>query len=382
LIHLCHGDYGYQFNADEKHLSQLLQEKGYYTALHGFQHETTHEQKRERLGFEELVNADASPPTWQVPPCDVIADGACEFLQRRGRMDGPFYLQLGFFETHRPYDFGGAEPDTEHGVTVPPYLVENEASRTDHAALQGAIRKADAQVGRVLEALRANKLEENTLVIFTPDHGLANPRAKASLYDPGLEIAFLMRWPFGEVSGGQISLRMISNVDLVPTLYDLFEWEKPANLQGRSFANEFGREGRYSGEPARNHIYALHHEGDLRCVRTRTHKLIRNFSKRTGPALPVQIDGPAHPVVTQNRPGLAGVDPVELYDLAADPLEEDNLADEPDLAETRKDLEDRLWRWMEYTDDPLLQGAYTSPRHQRHLKAYQQFVSENPESGS
>jgi arylsulfatase A-like enzyme len=378
LIHLCHGDWGHKLNPEEKHLSQLLRERGYYTAMHGFQHEVVHEDARERLGFQEFVNADPSPPTWLVPPCDVIADGAVEFLQRRGQQDGPFYLQMGFFETHRPYDFGGVEPDTEKGVTIPPHLVDNEASRTDYAALQGAIRKADAQVGRVLEALRQNGLEKNTLVIFAPDHGLAGPRAKATLYDPGLEIAFLMRWPFGGIEGGQISLRMISNVDLVPTIFDLCDWEKPLNLQGRSFANELGREDQYRGEPPRNHIFAMHHDGDLRCVRTRTHKLIRNFTKRRGLTVPVQLDAPAHSIVASNPPGKSGLPGVELYELSADPLEERNLADDPDFAEVRADLSDRLWRWMEYTDDPLLQGAYTNPRHHDHLAEYNDYVAANP----
>src|SRR5205823_4803161 len=83
---------------------------------------------------------------------------------------------VNFFEPHRPYDFGGVEPDTERGITVPPYLPGNDASRAEVAGLQGAIRKADSAVGEILAALEATGRAEETLVLFTADHGLALPR--------------------------------------------------------------------------------------------------------------------------------------------------------------------------------------------------------------
>lgn len=369
LIHLCHGNFGYRYHAGEKHLSHLLKERGYATALHGFQHEVSHSEVHVRLAFDEVEHAAPAPPIYPVPPADIIAGGAAAYLKERARARQPFYLQVGFFESHRPYDFGGCEPDDSRGVTVPPYLLDNAAARADHAALQGALRKADAGVGLVLEALREAGLEEETLVIFTPDHGLANPRAKATLYDPGLEIACLMRWPGGGLEKGRRIGRLVSNVDLVPTIFDLCAWEKPANLQGRSFADACGM---YQGDALRREVYALHHDGDVRAVRTEHYKLIRNFSRRVGYQVPLDITSGAWPILQQSR-GEAGVGAVELYDLQVDPLEAHNLAAEPGVEHVREDLEDRLWRWMEACEDPILEGAYTTPRHREQLHAYREW---------
>lgn len=373
LIHLCHGNFGYRLNEGEKHLSQLLQERGYYTALHGFQHEVNPKRIREELTFfNEYESCDPAPPVHPIPACDVVAEGACAFLERRAKQSGeqPFYLQLGFFESHRPYDFGGCEPDESKGVTVPPYLERSRAAVEDHKGLQGAIRKADAAVGRVLDELERQGLAESTLVVFMPDHGLANPRAKATLYDPGIEIACVMRWPRGGVSGGKRRSELASNVDFVPTLFDLLGWETEGlRLQGESFAGLLGKEGSGMG---REHVYALHHDGDLRCARSRRHKLIRNFSLLRQLEAPVDFEAGGHPIL-QKPSGLVNVGPVELYDLEEDPLETRNMAGEASWAGLQSDLEGRLWRWMEDCGDPILKGGYTTPRHQGQLAEYKEW---------
>jgi len=102
------------------------------------------------------------------------------------------------------------EPDDELGVHVPPYLADDDGTRTELAELQGAIHALDRQVGRLLEHLDRLGLTENTLAIATTDHGIAMPRAKCTLYDPGIEAALIMRLPIRGWSGG----RAISDMDL------------------------------------------------------------------------------------------------------------------------------------------------------------------------
>ena len=367
LMHLCHGDFGWAFHPGEKHLSHRMKDLGYFTTLQGFQHEVHHANVG-WLGFDLVRNADPAPPIYPIPPCDVVARDAAAFLRGEAARRQPFYMQLGFFETHRPYAFGGCRPDASRGVTVPPYLVDNAAAREDHAALQGAIRKADAQVGVVLDALRDAGLEEDTIVVFTVDHGLANPRAKATMYDPGLEIALVMRWPAGGLTGGRRVPRLVSNVDFVPTLYALLGETPPSNLQGRSFADARGD---FPGAAARDAVFAMLYDGDLRAVRTRTHKLIRNFARGSSVKPPVDLAGGGHWIL--QRDGRVVPPAVELYDLAADPLETRNLAatdaPPPELAA----LDARLWRWMEEIGDPLLQGPIPSPRYRQCLDDYRAF---------
>ena len=112
-----------------------------------------------------------------------MAVAAREYLTSRSP-EKPFYLEVGFFEPHRPYDWQGTQPDTSQGVTLPPYLPDIPEAEADVAALQGAVKMLDTGVGILLDSLDDLGLAENTWVVFTTDHGLAVPRTKCTLYDP------------------------------------------------------------------------------------------------------------------------------------------------------------------------------------------------------
>ena len=367
LMHLCHGNFGWKMNDDTRHLAQLLGSRGYSTRLHGFQHETPHPDVA-RLGFHEMADVKPQPPHYPVPPCDVIAAGAAEYLQSEAASRQPFYLQMGFFETHRPYAFGGTEPDDSAGVHVPAYVVDNEAARADFAHLQGSIAKADHNVGVVLDALREAGLEENTLVVFTVDHGVAVPSAKATMYDPGLGVILAVRWPRGGICGGQRSSRLVSNVDIVPTLFDLMGLEKPEHFDGISFASEFDRR---NGPPERTHVFGMLHTGLQRAVRSDRWKLIRYFDRLREAKRPADLTPPSrHPAGAE---GTTPLNRVQLFDLESDPLETDNLADDPSCRAIQQELDGELWRWMESVNDPLLKGPTPPPRWHESIADYRQW---------
>src|SRR5690606_23088392 len=157
----------------------------------GIHHETRQgppEQVAARCGMDEVL-----PPA----PANVLVDQAIERIDRFRDSNQPFYIQIGFHEPHRikasnePETVMGfvgdeIEPDDELGIHVPPYLFDDAGTRTELAELQGAIHALDRQVGRLLEHLDQSGLAENTLVIATTDHGIAMPRAKCTLYDPGI----------------------------------------------------------------------------------------------------------------------------------------------------------------------------------------------------
>jgi arylsulfatase A-like enzyme len=272
----------------------------------------------------------------------------------------PFYLEVGFEEPHRPYDFGGAEPDDSLGINVPLYLPDVPEARRDFAAFQGAIRAMDHGVGRILAGLDELGLAERTWVIFTADHGAAMPRAKGTLYDPGIEVALLMRWPTGRIGEGRAVDALLSNVDVTPTLLDALCLPLPTNLQGQSFWPLLRGE---AYEP-RTAVFAektFHTAYEpMRAIRTERHKLIVNFE--TGLAFDVPGDVMQSPIYPPLIPQLNRVrDHVELYDLAADPWEWSNLAARPELVELEADLLHRLRAWMAETGDPLLSGPIASP---------------------
>lgn len=357
LMHLAHNPFNWRMRDYRVHMGHRMSSLGYRTVLHGFQHEVAHAQVDD-LGFAESFHTGPQPPIYPVPPASIIARGAADWLQSHQHDEAPFYLQLGFFESHRPYDFGGAKPDDSLGVTVPSYLVDNEYARRDHAELQGAIRQADDGVGIVLDALDRLGMEENTIVIFTPDHGLANPRAKATLYDPGLSIACLFRWPQGGIPAGKVDDRLVSNVDVVPTIYDLIGEAPDPAFEGQSVAGALGREEK---TPPREAVYALHLDGERRMVRTTTHKLIGNFYGMRSETNPYDMSLGAHHML-QKHGQMRNVGPIEFYDLREDPEEIHDLSQEPGAQEELTRHKALLFEWLESVNDPVLQGPTRTPR--------------------
>jgi arylsulfatase A-like enzyme len=357
VLGLAHHPFDWRLPAHERHLAQILGEHGYATALAGMQHLIAHG-RAEELGYERVL---------PVAPAPEAAEGAIRLLRELAAGDRPFYLEVGFEEPHRPYDFGGATPDDRLGVEVPPYLPDGPEARADFAAFQGAIRAMDAGVGLVLAGLRELGLAEETWVVFTADHGAAMPRAKGTLYDPGVAVAMLMRWPGGGLTGGDRFDELISNVDVVPTLLEGLGLPLPGNLQGHSFWPLLAG-GRY--EP-RTEIFAektFHTAYEpMRAIRTATHKYIVNLELSTAVDVPGDVrESPIYPLLIRELSRVR--DYVELYDLAVDPWEQANIAGDPAVAALEEELRGRLLQWMRETDDPTLEGPVASPYYHKALR--------------
>ena len=324
--------HGFDWELESAHAASIFSGAGFATHLFGGQHVTLHP---ERLGFEQ------THPTSAVE--QVLAS---EPSERR------LYLEINFDETHRPYPPPGAKPPD---LVVPGYLPAGPEAEEEMTAVEGTITELDAAAGRVLEALERTGRAAHAVVVFTTDHGLAMPRAKCTLYDPGLEVALIVRWPAGDIGSGVARSGLASNLDVLPTLLEATGVAAPEGIQGRSLF-----------EP-RDAIFAektFHSYYDpMRCIRTARHKYIRNFESAFAVEVPADIQqGPIFKKYASrystDRPNV-----VELYDLDADPLEQRNIAGTPTTASIEKELSSRLWAWMRETDDPLLNGPVPSPRY-------------------
>lgn len=358
VMGLCHGNFGWDLNPGEKHLAQILGGDGYETAAYGTLHETR--SGPARAGYAHFIGAaDAEHAT----------DNAIAFLRQR-KADRPYYMSVGYFEPHRTAPAGNPngdqdflssymQPDTSRGIVVPGYLRDTEGTRRELAELQGAIRHADAQFGRLMQAVD----EKNTLVIFTADHGVAMPRAKCSLYDPGIEVALLARWR----GWRGVREEMVSNIDVLPTVLEVVGLPVPANVQGSSFAPLL------EGRPynPRTEVFAemTYHDyyDPRRCIRTATHKLIANFTTAPSFMDPSQSWRPRSDTVVPANHAMSYHVPLELYDLRSDRWEHRNLANDPAHPELLRDLVARLGRHLSETDDPILRGAVANPLQGRTL---------------
>jgi arylsulfatase A-like enzyme len=369
LVGLAGGNWNWELADYRVHLSHRLQQLGYHTAMFGLQDETAY---IERMGFDD-TSCHGIKRDGRERPATEVADDFCAFLT--SREDGkPFYAQVGFFETHTPYTFGDCPSDDEEGVWIPPYAKAHDwapwqvllnrfggdldAARQHVAELQGAVRRVDAAVETILEGLRKAGVEDNTLVLFTSDHGPELPGAKWTMYEAGLGVAFIMRWPDGGVSGGRECDWLLSNVDFLPTLYDLFEVESPDGLEGESFA--LACRGDSGGiQPSRDVVFSNWIDGLNFSVRTHRYKLIRNL-------VPVDSTG-------------RECQPYELYDLDRDPLELTNVADEPAYAEPYNMMRGHLDRWLVQMDDPTVHGELTVDEHDKMIAEYRRRYEQSRE---
>jgi N-sulfoglucosamine sulfohydrolase len=330
-----------------RHVVHPLREAGYWSALVGEQHLS---RDPAVLGYDHLVDIGTTR-------VHSIAPAALQLL--RSRPPQPFFLSIGFFETHREFFEPSSVRDALYGAP-PAHLPDTPETRTDVASFKASARSLDQGVGAVLHALDELGMADDTLVVLTTDHGLPFPGAKATLTDRGLGVLCILRGPGGFL-GGHVTDALVSHVDLYPTLLELAGAPLPEETHGRSLLPLVRRE----AAELRDELFAeltYHAAYDpQRAIRTHRYKLIRHFGERLEPVLPNVDDSPSKTLLVAAGWGTQPRPRVELYDLLADPGEMRNLAAVPSFAELRDRLDGRLEAWMRETEDPLLDGPVEPP---------------------
>lgn len=247
-------------------------------------------------------------------------------------------------------------------VVVPPYYPDTSTVRADIARQYDNVQLMDAWVGERIEELRREGVLDNTIVIWATDHGDGLPRGKRSLYDSGLHVPMIVRFPDGRMAG-QADDRMISFVDLAPTILALAQVKKPpGHLQGvDAFSAAGQKQDRVFAERDR-----LDEWMDLsRAIRTRDFKYIRNEYPDAPFYLKLAYRENVPMMAEMRRLFEAGkLSPLqasyfrtprpaeELYDLRADPDEVRNLAGDPAFAAKRAELSSVLAAWRKQIGDP------------------------------
>lgn len=340
---------GWSMPESERTIVDYLNDAGYETCHVGLQHERRHRRmNRYKVYLGEEKGRKSSV-------CDVVSGHAIDYLHKRQPGDPPFYLNAAFFECHAPWErpeyMGRYNPDD---IVVPPYLPDTPQMRKRLCSFYGSVSFMDECVGKVLDTLRETGLEDDTLVIFTTDHGISFPRAKGTLYDPGMTTALIMRCP-GYIKAGTVCEHLVHSINLVPMVLDMLGMPVPEHVQGRShyaFLSGGGYEPYDQIFLERN----FHADTDfVRAVRTARYKYIRNLTDRNRNMIPPENVGVTHWGKLRNS-GIRRA-PEELFDLEKDPNEFNNVAEDPAYASVLADLRGRLEDWMNETND-WLRGAY------------------------
>ncbi|MEM7013695.1 MAG: sulfatase/phosphatase domain-containing protein, partial [Verrucomicrobiota bacterium] len=286
-----------------------------------------------------------------------------------------------FGGTHRLWNRDSERPIDPAVVEIPPYYPDNEFVRRDWANGLEQMQLVDREVGELLKRLEDEGLADNTIVFFIGDHGRCQIRGKQFLYDGGIRIPMIMRWP-GKVAPGQVSEDLVISLDICATILAAAGVEAPVPLHGEDLLGEEIAKREYVFS-ARDKMDETH--DSMRAIRSKDHKLILNLMPERPYCQYNRYKEGGYPVLAEmNAMYLRGeLTPeqaafmapskpeIELFDLRKDPHEIKNLADDPSYAKVKAELLAELNRWRkEVIDD---QGVSDE------LRAADVFPAEKPE---
>ena len=327
--------------AEVKMFSELLRADGYYCTNNSKQ---DYQFQAPRSGWDE----SSSKAHWINRP--------------EGK---PFFAVFNFEVTHES-QIWKKKNDTllvdSTKVPLPPYYPESPVIRQDLARMYSNIMEMDREVGIRLKELEDNGLLEETIIFWYSDHGGPVPRGKRELYDSGLHVPMIIRFP-GEKQKGTDHNELISFVDFAPTVLSLTGTPIPSYMQGRAFAGDAVT------TPPRNFVFAARDRMDteydlVRAVRNNRFKYIRNFQPEKpylqnilyrksmdlmNELYKFEEEGKLNEV--QKLWFRKHKDPEELFDTQTDPYELNNLAAKPEYTELKKTLQKELEGWIDFTND-------------------------------
>lgn len=302
----------------------------------------------------------------------------------------PFFAQITFHSTHRSWQRDPVDPINIKDVDVPAYMPDVPMVRRDFANGLEQIQLMDREVGKLLKRLKAEGLEENTLVFFIGDHGRCHIRGKQFLYDEGLHIPLLVRWP-GHIEPGTERDELACSLDICATILEVAGVKPAVPLHGVSLFGETIKQRKYVFA-ARDKMDDTHDA--MRSVRGKDCRLILNlmperawcqynrYKEAQYPLLALmnvmKLKGQLTP--TQAAFMAPHKPEVELYDTRDDPDMVDNVADDPDYASVRKELSAALddWRKNVINDqgvsDEFRKGGWPATYPTRSLEEWESIL--------
>ncbi len=300
----------------------------------------------------------------------------------KDRKEGqPFVYWFGSHDPHRVYETNsgvktGMDADR---IVVPGFLPDNACVRNDIMDYYYEVERFDRESSNIIRRLKESKLFDNTIIVMTSDNGMPFPRAKANLYDYGTRMPLAIYWKNGIARPIRVDA-FVNLIDLGSTFLDAAELTVPAEFEGKSLLGVMRNQ--EAADSSREQVFlererhANVRKGDLsypvRAVRNKQFLYIQNFEPSRWPAGdPVvhqsvgqygDIDNSITKFLIMDMEGKAdGIDyfklafekrPVEeLYDVVKDPYNINNLANDPEYAQTKESLKRKLHTWMNATGD-------------------------------
>jgi len=350
-------------------IMQTLKNAGYLTGVLGkVGHSTPHADYKWDFYHDQKELGNGRDPELYYGYCR-------EFLARCRGEGKSFYFMVNSHDPHRPYHIPGKpikqakEPSKTYKpdeVEVPGFVPDLPGVRQELSYYLNSVRRLDDTFGKTIKALKESGFEDNTLVMFLSDNGIAIPFAKCNAYLVSTRTPWIVRWP-GVVQQRTVdSEHFISGIDFFPTVLEATDLPIPKGLDGFSFLPLL----KGGTQSARDRVFTqidMKAGGDavpMRCVQ----------NKRFGYIFSPWADGKFW--YRNNNEGLtmkamveaAKIDPEiaqrvkmfryrateEFYDLRSDPDCLNNLVDESEYKDDLRKMQNELREWMKQTRDPLL----------------------------
>ena len=308
---------------------------------------------------------------------------AAAFIDQAKTANRPFFLMLNSHDPHRPF-YGNDKPDWYREGDLPPAAIPSRTFAPDEITTPGclpdlpevrreiaeyysSVRRCDDTVRAALGVLREAGCEENTLVVFLSDNGMAFPFAKTNCYLNSTRTPWIMRWP-GTIQPGSCDAKhFISGIDLMPTLLDAAGIAPPPGVDGWSFLPLL----RGEKQSGREFVFTQFHQTagrrnyPMRCVQSRQfgyifnpwsdgERVFKNESQAGRTMRAMQVAAESDPAIAERVELFLHRVPEELYDFGNDPDALCNLIDDPQYATELNSLQAELAQWMEAVGDPAL----------------------------
>jgi len=392
-----HGSEG--FTAIHPHvptLPEVMKDHGYFTGILG---KVTHFCPPTKLGWDyqidyEELGKGRDPQRY--------AEEISSFLERRG--DQPFFLIVNSHDPHRPFHGSQQEVERfsdeqrnsipvpsriigEEEVQVPGFLPDLPEVRKEVAEYATSCRRADDSFGAALEVLEAKGVREETIIIFTTDHGMPFPFAKTNCYRQSTRTPLIVDWP-GVTKPNFDQEHMVSGVDLMPTVLEGLgiempeldqevlmpptekkrdSWRQvPSQATGRSFFPILCGQ----SQVGRDHVFTVFHAShawnryEMRAIHTREWgyiynawsngwKEFRNESRSGRTFAAMQDAAKADPEIAARVELFLSRVPEELYEYATDPDSLSNKVADREAIDQRDCLRSMLLEWMRANGDYL-----------------------------
>lgn len=364
------------YEKDTPNFVTLLKSAGYHTGLIGKLHVNP------ESAFPFDFRAISSANFQRKVTVEAYAQAAARFI--RASQGKPFFLSVNFPDAHLPFikqtDGRPPKPLEARNLKPMPWVgVDSPRIREQVANYYNCLARLDDGISLLLDELKKAKAVENTLVIYIGDHGAQFPRGKGTVYEGGLRVPLLLRWP-GHIPPGIVRKELVSTIDLLPTVLSAAGMSAPSQLTGRPLQPLCSKD----KTPAwRRYNFGFTTGSFPRAcfvqhsIRDEQFKLISSPRPGTDNLDAQTYLDPNHQhfVISGATPDEQAIAPdyvqaafrrwshpprYELYDLKNDPHEWKNLAENPQYAEVRDRLIAALKNWQTQTRDPFVVPAHVN----------------------